>query len=86
MTDFFTKPDHKNFAGRVIDGPFEGEWIESDSPYFGGQFSRKTYSLYTGWPAGIEIDRVIYKWLPGYRAWAWWQRSAPAVPAKQEEK
>ena len=63
------------FYGRVIDGPFEGEWIGSDSPYFVGHFQQPTYVLNTGLHAGIEIDRVVYKWIPTYRAWAWWQRS-----------
>jgi hypothetical protein len=63
------------FYGRVIDGPFEGEFIESDDPYFVGHFHMPLFALYTGLPAGVELDRVFYKWLPTYRAWAWWQRS-----------
>lgn len=74
MTEILQKY-RKNFYGRVIDGPFEGEWIESDDPYFVGHFQRQMIALYTGLDAGIEIDKVIYKWLPSYRAWAWWQRS-----------
>jgi hypothetical protein len=61
------------YYGRVIDGPFEGEWIGSDTPHFVGHFQQQLYALYTGWDAGIEVSHVIYRWLPGYRAWAWWQ-------------
>jgi hypothetical protein len=67
----------KLFCGRVIDGPFEGDWIENDSPYCEGQFCRRLPDApaYSGdLPrASIEIDRVIYKWLSSYRAWAWMQ-------------
>jgi hypothetical protein len=71
--DLLTRPKRKYFAGRVIDGPFEGEWIECDDAYFVGQFSQPVHALYTGLPAGMEIDRVLYKWLPSYRAWVWVQ-------------
>lgn len=75
MANEFTKKYREPFYGRVLDGPFEGEWIESDSPHFVGHFQQPMRALYTGLSAGFEIDRVIYKWLPSYRAWAWWQRS-----------
>ena len=71
--DVLSKPEHKYYAGRVIDGPFEGEWIESDDGYFVGQYTQRVYALYTGWPAGMEVNRALYKWLPSYRAWAWLQ-------------
>lgn len=75
MAKEFTKKWREPYYGRVLDGPFEGEWIESDSPYFVGHFQLPVSALYTGLSAGFEIDRVIYKWLPTYRAWAWLQRS-----------
>lgn len=75
MTSEFTKKYREPFYGRVLDGPLEGEWVESDSPHFVGHFQLRVRALYTGWDAGVVIDHVIYKWLPSYRAWAWWQRS-----------
>lgn len=72
--DDFTLKYRKPFYGRVLDGPFEGEWIEHDTPHFAGRYQRPNYALYTGSFAGFEIDQVIYKWLPSYRAWAWLQR------------
>lgn len=77
MTEVMQKHHDEPFYGRVLDGPLEGEWIGSDSPHFVGHYRRPVLALYTGWPAGIEIDRVIYKWLPSYRAWAWWQPDRP---------
>lgn len=73
MTSQFTKEYRGPFYGRVIDGPFEGEWIESDSPHFVCHFQRRLtgYSIETN--VGVDITHVIYKWLPTYRAWAWWQ-------------
>lgn len=71
----FRKPVRKMFSGRVLDGPFEGEFIEHDSPYFAGHYTRPISALYTGLSAGFEIDHAVYKWLPSYRAWAWWQKS-----------
>lgn len=72
------------YYGRVIDGPFEGAWIGSDSPHFVGHFKRRIdgYSIESNIipSCGFEIDRVIYKWLPTYRAWAWWQ---PTVSGKK---
>lgn len=73
MTSQFTKKYREPFYGRVIDGPFEGEMIESDSPHFVGHYQHRLCALYTGLDAGFEITHVIYKWLPTYRAWAWWQ-------------
>lgn len=73
--ELFTRSHRKHFAGRVIDGPFEGDWIECDDSYFVGQVTQPVYALYTGWPTGAEVNRVIYKWLPSYRAWAWLQPS-----------
>ncbi len=72
----FTKKYRLPYYGRVLDGPFEGEWIESDSPHFVGHFHRRiAFSYSPSAEASFEIDCVIYKWLPSYRAWAWWQRS-----------
>lgn len=73
MTSQFTKKHHGPFYGRVIDGPFEGEWIESETSHFVGHFQQQVRALYTGLDAGVEITHVIYKWLPTYRAWVWWQ-------------
>jgi len=63
-----------NYYGRVLDGPLEGEMVGAFDPYFVGDFSRPVTALYTGLPAGDEIGRAYYKWLPSYRAWAWWQK------------
>ena len=76
MTDLFYRPHHKPFSGRVIDGPFEGEWIESESPFFMGEYQEPLFALYTGWPAGLQLNRALYKWIMGYRAWAWVQPDA----------
>ncbi len=75
MTDHHFLATREPYHGRVIDGPFEGEVIGSDVPYFVGRYSQRLYALYTGWDAGVEVCQVVYKWLPSYRAWAWWQKS-----------
>lgn len=67
----------KEYAGRVLDGPFEGDWIEEDEPYFQGTFTRRigpvmAYSAELA-SAGMCVDRCCYLWLHGYRAWAWVQ-------------
>jgi hypothetical protein len=72
----FKLSKRKEFSGRVLDGPFEGDWIEEDSPYFEGTYTRATpVQQYSAMLANVavEIDRVFYKWLPSYRAWAWVQ-------------
>jgi len=76
MANEFTKKYREPYYGRVLDGPFEGEWIENDSPHFVGHYQHRTIALYTGSFSGVEVNYVIYKWLPTYRAWAWWQRCA----------
>jgi hypothetical protein len=70
-------PKGKYYVGRVIDGPLEGRWVESDEPWF--------QSLYKS-PVPLEvwenksiptlggfIHYVYYRWMPSYRAWAWIQ-------------
>lgn len=83
MVSEFVKKYREPFYGRVLDGPFEGEWIESDSPHFVGHFQKRVYALYTGLDAEIEINRVLYKWLPSYRAWAWLQPTVPNKPSPE---
>lgn len=78
MTDEFVRKHRPPYSGRVIDGPFEGEWIESETPHFVGHFQQPISALYTGLSAGFEIDRAFYRWLSSYRAWVWMQPSRPA--------
>jgi hypothetical protein len=69
------------FCGPVIDGPYAGDWIDHNSPFFQTYALERyvipqTYGLHT---AAIEIDQVFYKWLSGYGAWAHippWKRTA----------
>jgi hypothetical protein len=64
------------FCGPVIDGPFAGDWIDHDSPFYEGYFQQQlthVASYGTALPSAVEIDRCFYKWLHGYRAWAWIQ-------------
>jgi hypothetical protein len=68
------------FCGRVLDGPFEGDWIEEDEPYFVGHLQQQLGAV-TSYGADIppvefEIDRAYYQWLHGYGAWAWMQPGA----------
>jgi hypothetical protein len=69
-----TQPKHF-YSGRVIDGPFEGHWVEEDEPFFQGTFTRRLEVVSGEVPsqASIEVDRCHYRWLLGYRAWAWVQ-------------
>lgn len=77
MSDLHYKPNRtKLFAGKCIDGPCEGEWHESDDASF---------MVYYVAPMGRVLDsndidsiggygnHYFYKWLHGYRAWAWMQ-------------
>lgn len=71
-------PHRKAYAGRVLDGPFEGDWIEGDEPYFQGTFTRRlrpvtTYGGEQLASAEACLDQCYYRWLDGYRAWAWVQ-------------
>lgn len=64
----------KLYCGRVIDGPFEGDWIEEDAPYFLGQVVEPTRSYSYSLPSnGAEVKQYIYKWTSSYRAWVWVQ-------------
>lgn len=75
MTEMIPRPKRKYFAGRVIDGPLEGEFIECDDPYFIGSFVRPPVAFYTGLHARAEFDnRILYRWLSSYRAWVWCQK------------
>lgn len=78
MTPIFRMSSKQRFYGRVIDGPFEGQSIENDEPFFEAIFVSRIpgVAAYTGHEipsASIQTDRVLYKWLHGYRAWAWVQ-------------
>lgn len=77
---------HREFAGWVLDGPCEGDWIEKDGPYFEVYHKRPLPGVvaYSADPpsASFEIDSVLYKWLHGYRAWAWVQ-PAPRAADRQ---
>jgi hypothetical protein len=74
MSDIhFKVPQHKYFAGRIIDGPCEGEWHESDNAYF--QVWRRPSIPLTleQMDDPVHMEFYTYKWLHGYRAWAWVQ-------------
>jgi hypothetical protein len=70
----------KPYAGRVLDGPHEGDWVEQDDPFFQAYYQRPLAGVfaYSADPpsAVAEVDRALYRWLHGYRAWAWVQPSA----------
>lgn len=71
--EYISKKSTKLFAGRVIDGPLEGEWIESDDAHFYG-YLNPTVFVTPNQP--MECDHLmltVYVWLNGYRAWAWMQ-------------
>lgn len=78
----FRQCHRKYFAGRVLDGPHEGDWVEQDEAYFEAYYQRPLAAVVAysaDLPsASFEIDRVFYKWLHGYRAWAWVQPMACA--------
>lgn len=84
MTDEFVRKCRPPYSGRVIDGPFEGEWIESETPHFVGHFHQPISALYTGLPAGFEIDRALYRWLSSYRAWVWLQPTGKSRPVESD--
>jgi hypothetical protein len=82
----FSRKYRKPYYGRVLDGPFEGEWIEHDSPAFIGHFVQPLGPV----PpineqfanAAFEVDRAYYRWLSSYRAWVWMQ--PPGRPAESD--
>jgi hypothetical protein len=64
----------KHYSGRVLDGPFEGDWIAEDVPYFQGAYQQSVQPVQQYDPMHeIEAPIVYYKWLHGYGAWAWIQ-------------
>jgi hypothetical protein len=69
------------YAGRILDGPHAGDWLESYSHHeiliWKDNFIpvrpfpvRPFYELF---PSVIEVHQIYYRWLPSYRAWAWVQ-------------
>ena len=63
------------FSGPVLDGPFEGDWMDADGEYNEVYWQRNlipaVYSYTGDLPsASFELERALYKWLHGYRAWA----------------
>lgn len=66
------------YAGRVYDGPFEGDHIEGDEPYYVGMFTRAIIPTPIGDPmphSTVYADRVFYRWSRDIRAWVWIQKS-----------
>lgn len=77
MQHHFKNRQTKSFyAGRVIDGPFEGDWIESDELFIMKYIGPPpvTAAPWEGNAKTLFIDRVYYKFLRSYRAWAWVQQ------------
>jgi len=78
----FRQHQRKQFAGRVLDGPYEGDWVEEDVSYFEAYHKRPLVGVYAYddelASATFEVDRVFYKWLHGYGAWAWIQPKTKA--------
>jgi len=72
----FRQGHKKHYAGRVLDGPHEGDWIEEDEPFFEAYWQRQLQPapISVDIPSvAIEVDRAYYRWLHYYRAWAWVQ-------------
>lgn len=73
----FRQSHKKRYAGRVLDGPHEGDWIEEDEPFFEAYWQRQLRPVPISSidipSAVVEVDRAYYRWLHGYRAWAWVQ-------------
>jgi hypothetical protein len=66
----------KPYCGRVLDGPFEGEWVEEETQFFLGQYVLPSSSISygPGTPSSsVEVHQFVYKWLSSYRAWVWVQ-------------
>jgi hypothetical protein len=72
----FRQSHKKYFSGRVLDGPHEGDWVEEDEPFFEAYWQRqlRPAPISVSIPGvTVEVDRAYYRWLHGYRAWAWVQ-------------
>lgn len=85
----FRAHGQEQFAGRVLDGPHEGDWVEQESPWFEAYHAQpvRVVASFDELPStSYELDRVLYKWLHGYRAWAWVQPMADRVNAKKLPK
>lgn len=62
------------FAGRVYDGPLEGEQRVSETPWFYCMAQRSPSVSYASYgptvpPACFEMDKRFYRWSHPLRAW-----------------
>jgi hypothetical protein len=77
------------WAGRVYDGPLEGEHHVKESPYFDFQWSPDvmpmTY-LSNEIPAMAYCYRLTYRWSNPLRCWVFDWRSAPQPKAPARKK
>ena len=63
------------YAGRVYDGPCEGDYIEEHSPHYLAVFTlpiSASIQHLTG-DSGVVADRALYRWSRDIRAWVWVQ-------------
>jgi len=68
------------WAGRVYDGPLEGDSVVKEQPYFEFQWTPRT-SLGVYGPGEIPemayLYRMVYRWSNPLRAWVFDWRTAP---------
>lgn len=75
------------YAGRVYDGPLEGERIESEYPWHPFNHCdplsiadlRPTLAI----PEMVEFQRFEYRWSAPLRAWVFVWPCAPTLPRKR---
>lgn len=70
------KPRQNMFSGPVIDGPFEGAWIDCEVSYYSAPamiFKRLTTEERLQRFSPMQVRVFTYIWLNSYRAWAWHQ-------------
>lgn len=75
MIEHERRDRHGYFYGPVIDGPFAGDWISSDSPFFTACFiSPRINAARISDPmmpnVAADLDRAAYRWIHGYGSWA----------------
>lgn len=74
MIEHQRRPRSAMFSGPVIDGPFAGDWISYDAPFYEALFLHHRIGVFSysdlSPNSGIEVDRAFYKWIHGYGAWA----------------
>lgn len=82
------------YAGRVYDGPLEGEHLAHDRPYFEFNLMPAAW-LHPVWSSGEMVPpdarfyRCLYRWSNPLRAWVFDWSTAPQPkpePAKKPRK